>query len=280
MASHLLPIYICLDANPCFWSGSAGFVAVASDVSHDLDADAVTRSAVALVNTALEAAAVTPTLKRFVQTSSGTAALSGVPPGIEYDLAIDHFNTKALELAWAPPPHPPRQRVIIYSASKVLQEQAMWKFRDERKPKFAISAVLPDFVVGPVLDLEHQGYPSSLSLLKAAWEGDMTIANLVWPQWEIDVVDAAMLHVAAILHPDVDGERIFGYAYPKNWTNTFEYLRELYPERQFANAPEDEGEDKGNILGRPRAEELLKWVKGSGWTEYKVSLKGVCDTLV
>lgn len=81
------------------------------------------------------------------------------------------------------------------------------------------------------------------------------------------------------MHPDAKGERIFGFAYPKNLTNTIGYMRELYPEKQFPDPPENEGEMLGNVIARPRAEELLKWVKGSGWTGYKESLKYCCDPL-
>lgn len=83
-----------------------------------------------------------------------------------------------------------------------------------------------------------------------------------------------------LVHPDAKGERIFGFAYRKTLTNTIQYLRELYPEKQFPDPPENEGENKANILARPRAEELLKWVKGSGWTDYKESLKYACDPLL
>lgn len=81
------------------------------------------------------------------------------------------------------------------------------------------------------------------------------------------------------MHPDAKGERIFGFAYPKTMKNTIAYMRELYPEKQFPDPPENEGEVLGNIIARPRAEELLKWVKGSGWTPYKESLKYCCDPL-
>lgn len=39
----------------------------------------------------------------------------------------------------------------IYSASKAAAEKAFWKFRDEKKPSFSMSAVNPTFVAGPPL---------------------------------------------------------------------------------------------------------------------------------
>lgn len=82
-----------------------------------------------------------------------------------------------------------------------------------------------------------------------------------------------------LVHPDAKNERIFGFAHPKTLTNTIAHMRELYPEKQFPDPPKDEGEIKMNVVARPRAEELLKWVKGSGWTDYKESLKYCCDPL-
>lgn len=32
---------------------------------------------------------------------------------------------------------------VIYEASKVAAERAMWKFREERKPRFSVTAVNP-----------------------------------------------------------------------------------------------------------------------------------------
>ena len=36
-------------------------------------------------------------------------------------------------------------------------------------------------------------------------------------EWYIDVQDTARLHVAAVINPDVQNERIFGFADPFNW---------------------------------------------------------------
>lgn len=82
------------------------------------------------------------------------------------------------------------------------------------------------------------------------------------------------------MHPDAQGERVFGFAHVKTWTDTVKLLRELYPDRQFPDPPEGEGDYLANVIPRPRAEELLKWVKGSGWASYKESLKLLCDNMV
>lgn len=289
--------------------GCAGFAAVASDVTFGSDIHKIVQPSIDLALAALAAAAATPTMKRFVQTSSSAAIMrTEVPPGTPYELPIDHFNQYAVDLAYRPlssgaaaaedPLHP----LWVYSASKVLQERAVWAWRDDDRRKelarrgpggegegrlsLGISTVLPDYVVGEVLSIAHQGYPSSAGLIKAIWDGDIAQAQMMPPQFAIDAQDAGRLHVAALLHPGLGaddddgagtGERIVAFADRKNLVNTVRYLRELYPDRTFPEPPADEKEMLANVQGKPRAEELLRWVKGSGFTGYKESLKELCD---
>lgn len=249
-------------------------------MTFDPDPNTVVPRAVELINTALEAAASTPSVKRFVMTSSSATAWFGKQDTV-FDLTADTWNTIQVEQAFAPPPHAPDYGFAVYCASKTKQEQAAWKFMEERKPGFIFNAVLPECVIGTILSPENQGYPSSVSFIKAAFEGNMELANVLPPQCHVDCEDIGMLHVAAMLHPDAQGERIFGYGFPKNNTSTIETLREIYPERKFKDLPEkNEPKFIANVLPRPRAEELLKWVKGSGWTGFKESLKKTCDTLL
>lgn len=262
-------------------TGCAGFAAVASDVSFSTDVEQVITPAINLSIAALEAATATPTIKRFVQTASSAAASADVPWGTEHDLPADSYNTRAVEIAYAGDKSDPALGVWVYSASKVKQEQAVWAFREAARTKaggagalpFEISTVLPDFVVGEVLSPADQGYPTSVGVLRQVWDGDMAMASVMPPQYEVDARDTALLHVAALLHPGVAGERLFAYGERKNWANTLALWRELYPGRTFPDPPEGEQEYKANVLARPRAEEVLKWVKGSGFTDYKTSLK-------
>ncbi|KAJ4388893.1 hypothetical protein N0V93_006354 [Gnomoniopsis smithogilvyi] len=268
-----------LEATKKALEGCAGFAATASDVTFSLDPNNVIPQAVQLIKTGLEAAAATPSVKRFVQTSSSATAWFGEHDTV-FDITTDTWNTRQVEQAWATPPHKPDHGLAVYCASKTKQEQEAWKYVKERKPGFVFNAVLPDYVIGKILSVENQGYPSSLAYAKLIWDGDMAQATVLPPQYEVDSEDIGRLHVAAMLHPDAQGERIFGFAYPKNATLTVQYLRELYPERQFKDVPGKEAEYLANILPRSRAEELLKWVKGGGWTGYKESLRHTCDTLL
>jgi len=224
-------------------------------------------------------AADEPSVKRFVQTSSSSAAVFGRLNEV-YDLTAETWNTSAVAESEKPGPYGPDRMVSTYAASKVKQEQLVWEFVKSQKPSFVANAVLPDFNVGKILNVEKQGYPSSVGFIKAAFEGNMQLASVLGPQYEVDVQDCARLHVAALLHPDIQNERVFAYAFPKTWTNTLQLFRELYPDRTFADPPVDEAEDKSIVIGRPRAEELLKWLGRDGFTSYKDSIKAVTDTLI
>lgn len=89
-----------------------------------------------------------------------------------------------------------------------------------------------------------------------------------------------MLHIAALLHPDVKNERIFGFAEPKSANTILKMYKELYPSREFADQDPEEEEDDSVVEEKDRAEELLKWLTGKEWTRMKDSLKEVGDYLV
>ncbi|KAK5738452.1 hypothetical protein LTR17_005980 [Elasticomyces elasticus] len=54
----------------------------------------------------------------------------------------------------------------------------------------------------------------------------------------------------------------------------------MYPKHDFPDPPENEGVDMANVVGRDRAEGLLKWLGKDGWRPMEESMKEVCDTLV
>lgn len=59
----------------------------------------------------------------------------------------------------------------------------------------------------------------------------------------VNVKDTARLHVAALLDPGVENERILAFAHPFNWNDILTALRKIYPDRKFPkdieNAPRD-----------------------------------------
>lgn len=113
----------------------------ASIMTLDHNPHKVIPNAVAFAVNALQAAYATPSAKRFVFCSSSTAAVLSVVdrPGIRVDAGT--WNEDAVKEAWADPPYTPDRAHAVYSASKTLAEQAVWRYYEEHV------AARPDFVV-------------------------------------------------------------------------------------------------------------------------------------
>ena len=106
------------------------------------DPDPVLRAAIQGTVRALESAHKEPSIKSFVFMSSIAAV--AIPREEDYTFTEADWNTVAedavKELGKATP------GPLIYTASKVAAERALWRFRDEHKPKFTVSAINPVYV--------------------------------------------------------------------------------------------------------------------------------------
>lgn len=88
----------------------------------------------------------------------------------------------------------------------------------------------------------------------------------------VDVKDTARLHVAALLDPDVENERILAYASPFNWSDILATLRKLYPHKKFPADIENEPRDLSK-LDNSRGATLLKAFGRSGFTGLEESVR-------
>lgn len=84
----------------------------------------------------------------------------------------------------------------------------------------------------------------------------------------MSVKDAAYLHIAALLHPDIKSERIFAMAAPFNWTEVVEIIRKIQPDNhKIPSPPADEGRCLHEFVEAGRGEKLLQGFCGQpGWT--------------
>ncbi|KAK6002548.1 hypothetical protein QM012_001298 [Aureobasidium pullulans] len=260
--------------------GVSGVAHVASDVSFSPDPNVVIPIAVNLATTALKAAAKASSVRRFVLTSSSTAA-SVCVPNVPRTITASSWSDGFIEQARKPGPYTPDRGLSTYGASKALAEQAVLNWAKENTSRgLVVNTVLPDFNLGLPISPENQGWPSSVHFAVALFNGDVQTGRMLPPQCFIAVQDTALLHVAALLHPDVKNERIFGFAEPKNANSILRTYKELYPNRKFAEEDPEEGEDLGVVEQKDRAEELLKWIAGKEWTRMKESCKEVGDYLI
>ncbi|KAI1200476.1 aldehyde reductase [Nemania serpens] len=227
---------------------------------------------------AIESAAREKSVKRFVLTSSSSAAL--IPkPNNPFTVTTDTWNDETVEWAYRDPPYEPDRWYPVYAASKTLSEKAAWEFVREKKPSFVLNAVLPNMNFGASLDSVNQGHPSTSGMLTALFKGDTSnMANLP-PQYFVDVEDDALLHLAATIHPGVESERIFAFAEPENGNILLAIFRKLYPDRTFP-ADFQSDQDLSDIVPRKRAEELLRDMGKDGWTSLEESVKRTVEDLI
>ncbi|KAI4723289.1 aldehyde reductase II [Aureobasidium sp. EXF-10727] len=260
--------------------GVSGVIHVASDVSFSPDPNIVIPIAVNLATTALKAAARTPSVQRFVLTSSAVAA-SAYAANTPRTVTASSWSDSYIAEAKQPGPYTPDRGLSTYGASKALAEQAIWEWsKQNASSNLTVNTVLPDFNLGLPVSPEHQGWPSSAGFAVALFNGDVATGRMLPPQYYIAVQDTALLHIAALLHPSVQSQRVFGFAEPKTANAILKGFKELYPDREFADEDPEEGEDLAVIEEKDAAEELLRWVAGKGWTRMRESLKEIGDYLI
>ncbi len=235
-------------------------VHVASDLSFGPDPNIVVKNAIAFTMGALHSAVKEPSVKRFVLTSSSSAA-APLKFNEPYDLTPESWATASIEAAWAPPPYEQDRMLSVYAASKAQAEQAMWQFVKDHKPSFVANSVLPDFICGLPVSLEKQGYGPSNTLLQALWNKN-DYFRVLYPQFMVDVKDTARLHLAALLAPDAKNERVFAYAHNKTWTDRIARLEQMYPDHQF---PGESLLPRRELVRTLTAFQIRRRMKGSTW---------------
>ncbi|KAI9168001.1 Aldehyde reductase 2 [Paramyrothecium foliicola] len=210
--------------------GVSAIAHVASVVTFDADPNKVIPQTVAGVSTILEAAIKEPLVREVVFTSSILAA-TFVAPAINTQVGKDTWNDAAVEQAWAPPPYEPARGFLVYAASKVQAEKELWKFVDERKPHFNVNVIAPSGIIGEPLHEKHS--KSVAAWVTLLYHGDLPQLLPVPAAYFVDVKDIALLHLAAILDPDVKGARFHAWGHNANWNDMLPILRKLRPKREF-----------------------------------------------
>ncbi|KAL8788941.1 MAG: hypothetical protein Q9195_007057 [Heterodermia aff. obscurata] len=249
--------------------GVSGVVHVASVLSFDSDPNKVIPQSIAGAVNALEAAAKTPSVKRFVYTSS-SSAITAPKPNEKFEVKTENWNTEDVETAWKPPPYEPTRNWAVYGASKVQSEQAVWKFAKEKKPDFVVNSVLPNFNMGEILSEKQPA--STGAAVKALYYGGLDKVQIIPPQWMVDVKDTARIHVSALIDANIENERILAYAHPFNWNDVLACLRTLYPDRTFNEDLPHAARDL-SIVDNSRGAELLRAHGREDWTSLEESVR-------
>lgn len=253
--------------------GCDGVIHLATDVSFSPDSNEVVSKTVKAMKSILEAAAKTSSVKQFVYTSSSIAAVHPTP-NERFHVDSSSWNEIDPRDAWAPPPYLPERAFAVYGASKVKAEKAGWEFMRAGDRGFAFNTVLPNFAVGPLLNASQGG--STSVWVTGLYNGDEELTERVRkfpPQYNVDVRDVARVHVAALLEPDVENERLFAFAEPFNYSRVVDILRTIDPSRQEYPPPvENEGHDLSTV-DTSRSVELLKRMNRPGFISLEESLR-------
>ncbi|KAF8864423.1 aldehyde reductase II [Acephala macrosclerotiorum] len=256
---------------------------VASILTFDKDAGKVIPATIAATTSVLASCLKEPSVKSFVYTSSSSAT-SHPKPNVKWHIDSNTWNDEDVKEAWKPESEwQEGHEWIVYGASKTEAEKALWKFRDEKKPRFTINAVLPSTNFGPVLSRDK--ISSTGNFLKMVYEGMVLPLQGVLPrepclsyhrrsrsakkvEYAVDVRDTGRLHVAAVKFPDVENRRIFAWSEPYNWNKVLKVFREIRPDHKFPDDIPDPGEDKSTV-DNAEAEMLLVRMGQKGWTPFK-----------
>ena len=264
----------------------SGIIHVASATMPSPDPNEVIVPSIAGAINALESATKEASIKRFVLAGSVAAAVSQ-DRGVRNEISSTDWNMLDFDDAWAPPPYDYSRVAAVAASSKMQTEAGVWRWFKKNKPYFALNTgqlplsssidliltpypiVLPDTLFGPTLD-PTAPLPPSTALLKLLHQNRNFSCP---PSHAVDVTDAALLHVAALMLRDVTQQRIFAASTPWNVQSLAQLLQGLYPKKQIGtNVPQCET-DLTVFAEKVKGEELLRRMGRKGWTGLETSVQ-------
>lgn len=243
--------------------GVAGIVHLASVLSFSNKPEEVIPPTVKGALNVLKSASTEPKLKSFVYCSSSAAAFTPVPD-TRIKVTKDTWNDDAIQKARN---DPNVNGFTVYNASKAEGERAVWAAVKQTNPPFQVAAVLPYCNFGTRLKAEGN---STGDWLMGLYNGDDMMFS-VPPLWYINVSDDAKLHVAALVDPSCNGQRIFGFAGKFSGNDLLAEFRKLEPNKTFIE-DRPQGQDLSEVQNED-AEALLKKHYGHGWTSLEETVK-------
>ena len=158
------------------------------------------------------------------------------------------------------------------SAMQVSSEKAAWQWIFDHNPSFTLTTILPAVNFGRSVSGD---WKATALWPKMAMEGDFAFIRYVPSQYFVDVVDTAKLYLGAVLHPELQRERIFGVSQLYTWNG----VRRVLPSKALGDDISEEnmaypGIERGDFTEpRARSEWLLKEMgQEDGYTSLKKSL--------
>ncbi|GAA5859378.1 hypothetical protein JCM8547_002007 [Rhodosporidiobolus lusitaniae] len=234
-------------------------------------------SAVATVKSitfrALEAAASTPTVKRFVLTSSVVAAAGNTSP-VPVEVGQETWNEESKELAKEEGGLEGMMKaLVVYQASKTVGEQAAWEWVREKKPSFDFYTVNPSFNIGEVLDPTVGG--STGGFLREFCEGKPSfVVDNAEGLNAVAVTDVALVHLGALLLPSstLPPQRLFACAHSANGNDFLALFRRLEPGKTWPEDKDGRYEDR-TVYDTEGALTVLRAFGKEGWKSLEEAVR-------
>lgn len=176
----------------------------------------------------------------------------------------------------------------IYAASKTAAERAIWRFRDEHKPSFTLTAINPCLVAGPPLAVpksrdrigETYQLPADVYLGKPLEESGLVGISANY----VDVRDVARLVVFGVEHREkANGERFIAASSYGPAQAVADILRKEYPERKgiIEEGTPGEGYEEGYKFRKNLVYDGSKAVRftGQDWIPYEKTVISTVEKL-
>jgi nucleoside-diphosphate-sugar epimerase len=189
-------------------------------------------------------------VKHIVVTSSVASVLNlGKPEGSVYTEA--DWNDQAVEtIRQQLKSGQPFDGSLAYRASKNQAERALWKFKEENKPSFTLTTILPSFVFGAILPPPKTNQAvnaaSTPKFILKFYTGEFQDPTFsLGSSSFVSVVDVGLAHVLALQNAKkADGQRYIISQGAYSNQQTVDILRREYPERQNIIAKGEPGNYK------------------------------------
>lgn len=191
-----------------------------------------------------------PQLKHFVYTSSSIAQLNYGADAIADEDSWSDITYEESKV----------NGFTGYAGSKKFAEKEVWKFRNEQKPSFTITTILPSLVFGP------QAYEGSIfhltssasvfeSAIKSKTKEEMEAA-LAFP-YVIDIRDVVKAHIFAAENEQADGKRLSLSNGVVNADTILKILNDNFPEKTTLKANDPAKPAPINLFNSQRTQALL-----------------------
>ncbi|KAF4968000.1 hypothetical protein FSARC_4561 [Fusarium sarcochroum] len=222
------------------------------------------------VRSIMEAAKREPLVKRVVVTGSAINA-SPLTQGVDNGtIGRDSWNDAVLEAAWAPPPYGMSHTLAMYPASKLAAEKEVWRFVEENELPFTVNVVAPAGLTGEPLTKAH--IEGQANWVVHGYRGNKQVMDAMSASFYADVKDVALVHVAAVLDPEVKNARIQSWGHSIHWNEILAIFRKLRPNKEFVEDYPNPQHLKISVDQSDAIGLLKKWSGQEGWTSLEESV--------